>query len=262
MPVLPLLRPREAIRVDPSSLLCFLSLLWTPICLGAQQFPTLRAAYQTVLEGDWRASTIVAVRDVVNARSYGERTVPGLPWPRPSKPHKEYWCVGDFQVTAVVKGDLPTTPKKYLWATVFPGCHLFPDDPHAWDNRDKTRAWFLREEGEFLRPALDYGGHRFLGVLPGWNDGPPLPAGQRLGVLLLTPVANTDTLKEYARYLGDVVDIAHELLGRVECIRRLRSLARLGNPALRDAACGYLKGQLSEDCHVPHRHGFEIRPPS
>ena len=81
-------------------------------------------------------------------------------------------------------------------------------------------------------------------------------------MLLLTPSANTDTLKDYARYLGDVVDIACELPGKAECTRRLRSLARLGNPALRDAVCGYLKGQFKEDCRVPYRHGIEIRPSS
>src|ERR1035438_3336537 len=71
---------------------------------------------------------------------------------------------------------------------------------------------------------------------------------QRLGALLLTPHANTGTLKAYARYLWDVGDIACDLLGKADCARRIRQLAKLGDPLLRKSACGFLKGQLHEGC--------------
>lgn len=108
--------------------------------------------------------------------------------------------------------------------------------------------WFLREEGQFLRPTFDYGTYRFDGVFPPWSEGPRLPPRQRLGALLLTPSANSDALDDYARYLWNVGDIACELLGKPDCIRRIRSLQSLGNAALRHSACGFLKGQLGANC--------------
>jgi len=75
-----------------------------------------------------------------------------------------------------------------------------------------------------------------------------LRARRRLGALLLTPAANSDSLDDYSRYLWDVGDIACELLGKAECIRRIRGLEGLGNPKLRESACGFLKGQLEVDC--------------
>jgi hypothetical protein len=112
----------------------------------------------------------------------------------------------------------------------------------------KTKFCFLRDEGQFLRPTFDYNGERFDGVFLPWSQGRPLPARQRLGAFLLTPSANTDSLDDYARYLWNVGDVACELLGKLECARRIRRLEGLGNPALRESACGFLKGQLGVDC--------------
>jgi len=195
------------------------------------------------------ASPIVAIGEVTNIVFYGEQTVDRLPPPTMLDVHELYWCVGDFHATAVVKGESVPT-KKLLWASTIPGCKLLPDNPNHVANRSKTRAWLLREEGEFLRPTFDYGAHRFLGVFTRWEDDPTLPPRQHLGSLLLTPSANADTLDNYADYFWDVVDIACELLGREECVRRIRDLAALGDPKLRESACGCLKGQWKEqyDC--------------
>jgi hypothetical protein len=213
-----------------------------------QEFPQIRAS-NTQLEGVWRASPIVAVGEVDNITSYGKQTVDRPPDPTIADVHDFYWCQGDFKVTAVVKGELHgPLSEKYLWASTFPGCKLLPDDPSLFDRRAKTRVWFLREESGFLRPTFDYGTHRFEGFLTKWEDGPPLPAPQRAGALLLTPSANSDQLEDYAYLLVDMGDIACELLGKGECIRRIKDLARLGNPMLREYACGFLKGQLREDC--------------
>ena len=81
-----------------------------------------------------------------------------------------------------------------------------------------------------------------------WDDSSGATPRQRLGRLLLTPSASSETLQDYARYLWDVGDIACELLGRAECARRIKGLVQMGNPALREGACGFLKGQLGEDC--------------
>jgi hypothetical protein len=161
--------------------------------------------------------------------------------------HKLYWCQGDFRATAVVRGELGPRAR-YLWADSRPGCKLWDDNPSLIFHRFKTKVWFLREEGGFLRPPFDGGTDKFIGFFSKWDESSRLPARQRLGTLLLTPGANGDSLEEYARYLWDAGDIACELLGKAECVRQIRGLADLGNAELRDNACNFLKGQMEERC--------------
>jgi hypothetical protein len=198
--------------------------------------------------GVWNVSPIAAVGEVVNIHPYGEQDVENLPWPMATGVHKLYWCEGDFRVIAIVKGDLNLSTKRYLWASALPGCKLWDNSRRLIFRRFKTRVWFLREEGDFLRPPFDGGAALFIGFFAKWDESPRLSARQQLGTLLLTPTANNDTLKNYARYLWDVGDIACELLGKAECVRQIRALAGLGDPVLRENACQFLKGQMDEDC--------------
>jgi hypothetical protein len=219
-----------------------------PSPLSAEpQFPEWRGS-NVLLHGEWIASPIVAVGTVENIISYGEQNVDHLPWPMSPSVRRLYWCQGDFNVIAVVKGELNKTPRKYLWASSLAGCKLLPEDPHLVFSRFATRAWFLREEGQFLRPTFDGGTHGFIGLLAKWDDLPKLPARQRLGTLLLKPSANSDKIEDYAQYLFQVGDIACELLGKAECVTQIKRLTKLGSPVLEEAACSFLKGQLDEDC--------------
>lgn len=213
------------------------------------EFPQVRVGV-TELEGVWLKTPIAAVGEVSNIVSYGHQTVDRLPRPTDPSVHDLYWCLGYFNAVAVVKGALKEKRRKYLWASTFRGCMLVNSDPYLYYHRLETKIWFLREEGEFLRPTFDYGSHRFAGVFTAWSDGPDLPAPERMGALFLTPFANSDTLEDYARYLWLIGDIACELLGRTECIQRIRSLEALGSPALRESACDFLKGQLGTDCLI------------
>jgi len=162
--------------------------------------------------------------------------------------HDLYWCQGYFNLVAVVKGDLGSARRKYLWASTIPGCKLVDNNPKLIYHRLKTKFWFLREEGQFLRPAFDYGTYLFEGVFTPWSEGPPLPPRRRLGALLLIPSANSDSFDDYARYLWNVGDIACDLLGKPDCIPLIRNLEGLGNSALEESACGFLNGQLGADC--------------
>jgi len=198
--------------------------------------------------GVWKESPIAAVGEVVNIRPYGEQNLDSIPWPMSPNVHKLYWCEGDFKAIAIVKGQLSSPTKKYLWASGFPGCKLWDDNPHLIFNRFKTKVWFLREEGEFLRPTFDGGTDRFIGFFTKWDESRELPARRALGTLLLSPAANSDTLGDYARYLWDAGDIACELLGKAECVRQITALTKLGDPALRENACNFLKGQMDETC--------------
>jgi hypothetical protein len=217
-------------------------------CTGVQRaYPKWRGS-NLVLYGEWAAAPIVAVGEVVNVSSYGEQSIDRIPLPMAPWVHKLYWCQGDFRVDAVIKGELDVPVKRYLWASGLPGCKLWPDDPDLVFARFQTRAWFLREEGEFLRPLFDGGTHGYIGLFTKWGNTKPSTARQKLGVLLLTPSANSDNLEDYGRYLWDVARIACDLLGKKECASQIRALADLGNTELQHQACEYLKGVLSEDC--------------
>ncbi len=215
---------------------------------GAERtYPEWRGSNNVALAGSWNASPIVAVGDVTNITTYGEQNVSGLPWPMAPDVRKRYWCEGDFRVIAVVKGELHGASKKYLWASSLPECKLWYGDPRFFQ-RFLTRVWFLREEGKFLRPTFDGGTARLFGLFTAWEDGPRLPDRQRLGVLLLTPMAIDDTLEDYAHSLWSVGDIACDLLGTTECAQRIRALGKLGSPVLRAEACDYIRAQLGEAC--------------
>jgi hypothetical protein len=193
-------------------------------------------------------SPIVAVGEVLNTSSYGEQTLDHLPWPWQPWGHNIHWCQGDFHVIAVVKGEL-RAGRKFLWASGIPECDLYDHNPELATGRFRTRAWFLREEGKFLRPLFDVGAHYFIGLCARWEDGAPLPARRRLGALLLTPAANCEPLEYYADYLLSTAgDLACEVLDKTECVERIKALAHSGNAALRAAACLYLKGQQQETC--------------
>jgi hypothetical protein len=219
------------------------------LLLAQPEFPELRVS--TVLQhGEWLASPIVAVGEITNIASYGEQAVANLPYPMSPDVHWLYWCEGDFSAVAVVKGALPDGKRKYLWASGLPGWRLWDDNPDLIFHREKMRVWFVREDGGYLRPTFDMGtaAGRFFGLFARWEDLPDLPARQRLGTLLLTPSANSDSLDDYAKYIWGVGDIACDLLGKSDCALQIKGLAGLGNPALRDAACNFLKGQLNDTC--------------
>jgi len=227
------------------SIICWIA---SQFQLHAQQkFPEWRGS-NTQLAGMWLNSPIVAVGEVVNITSYGEQSVENIPWPMFPGVHRLYWCEGEFRAKAVVKGSLPLQGKKYLWGSGQSGCKLWDDNPRLMAYRARTRAWFLREEGDVLRPTFDGGTPYFISVLAKWDDASPLPVRRQLGVLLLTPRANCDTLDDYANYIWSAADIACELLDNNECEGRIRAFLKSKNVALRKSACDYLRAQRGELC--------------
>lgn len=214
---------------------------------GEQAFPAIRVS-ELPLEAVWRASPIVAIGNITNITTYGHQTVSRLPYPTSPDVHDLYWCRGDFEPVAVIKGELRESKQEYLWASTIPGCQLFNDNPKLIYKRLQTKFWFLRIQGGVLRPTFDYDAPRFGGVFPGWSQGPLVSPRQKLGTLLLTPSANTDSLDDYSRYLWRVGGIACELLGRASCIKQIALLQNQGNAVLAKSACGFLVGELGVDC--------------
>jgi hypothetical protein len=238
----------------PALLCAAVSLVSITSC-GHQKFPEWRGVtpYRFPYAA-WEASSIVAVGEMRNVNLYGKQTADHFPAPMSPLVHRLYWCVAEFNAAAVIKGERPSAAKRYLWAQVSPGCNLWlwPDNPRAVDRGFQTQAWFLREDGEFLRPPVDSGMYKYLGLLTKWKDVPSTTEARReLGTLLLRPSANSDNLDDYAQYLGNVIDIACELLPKTDCAAQVRRLADMGNPRLREEACGLLKGELEQDCQPP-----------
>ncbi len=94
------------------------------------------------------------VGEVRNIQAAGTQNVKNLPWPAPTTVNRIYWCKATLSVNAVVKGRLPSKGKQFLWGTAKPGCELHSDE-QTMDNRPVTRVWFIREEGDYIRPIVD-----------------------------------------------------------------------------------------------------------
>lgn len=210
-------------------------------------FPDWRGS-PVLLPTVWAKSTIAAVGEVISIAPYGEQAVSGLPIRGGEGIRRLYWCHGEFRATAIVKGTLPDPVEKYLWADTRPGCRLWDDDPALVFSRFKTRVWLLREEAGYLRPTFDGGAQKFIGLFPSWDDLPSVPPKQRLGIFLLTPLANSDNSDDYATYLWNVGDVACDLLGNTECVEQFQQLASQPNGSLRTSACNFLSGQLGKQC--------------
>jgi hypothetical protein len=191
----------------------------------------------------WQSSSIIAVGEVDHISEFGVQTVGRLPVAQDLR--RLYWCQADFHAIALIKGGEGSLPTKYLWGSVNPGCRVFYGSRTGY-YMNLTRVWFLRAEGSFLRPQFDGSAFSF-GLLPKWNNAGG-SAREKLGTLLLTPEANTESLSEYADALWISADFACVLLGRERCVDRINRLAQLGDARLKDAACQYLKAQQGEIC--------------
>jgi hypothetical protein len=197
------------------------------------------------LPGVWNATPIAVVGDVVNITEMGDQDMAGVKLAPTVQPFKTlHWCQAEFLVTAVVKGKLQATRRKLVWGQVPTGCRVdwgAPPEP----GRPVWRVWFLRDEGPYLRPTFDGSGF-FFERYGKWTDGPNLPPPEKLGTMLLTPSAMVESQNEYGDLIWAVGDIACELLGKQECVRRIRGLAATTDPKLHSNACDYLRAQQGE----------------
>lgn len=223
-----------------------MSVLSAALLHSQNRFPDWRGR-ETTLMGLWESTPIVVVGELRNASEIGVQTVEKLPWPVEQDLHRLFWCRADLQVESVIKGNTATGRRKYFWASVNPGCQIFSG--HASEPAKRGfRAWFVREEGDSLRPTYDGGSRYCLGFRTKWNIGAGTTPMEELGRLLLTPAANTGTNREFADVIWDQADIACAILGKARCVAELRALSRGGDQALRTAACEYLRAQQGESC--------------
>lgn len=199
------------------------------------------------LLGVWESAPVVVVGDVRNVAPIGVQKIKNPPWPVASTIDRVYWCEADFITYAVVRGRLPASGKKFVWGSVHPGCELnLPDPPR--DGRPFTHVWFIREEGNYLRPVVDGGGFYCYTFYANWEDGSNVAPETRFARLLLTPSADGAALRNYAARFDTPASTACFILGREPCTQQIKALAALGDPDLHRAACKFLRSQFQEEC--------------
>ena len=162
---------------------------WLTVLNAAEQrqFPRLHLGTSS-LKGFWKAAPIVAVGDLRNVKRFGRQEL-NLPiLLSASKVTSIYWCQGEFVTVAAIRGNPGGSVRKYLWATGPAGCLVSTGDQKEFAKL-KTRIWFLRVEGEYLRPLFD-AGNQIVGLRKVWQKDSENSPSEQLGELLLDPSAS------------------------------------------------------------------------
>lgn len=208
-----------------------------------RRFPQVQVRPLTLL-GVWESAPTVVVAELRNPQPAGVQRVKKLPWPAPANVNTIYWCQGNLEIKALVKGQRPGPSKEFLWGTAKPGCALTASD----DSRTVTRVWFIREEGKYIRPVVDGFGIYYINFYVPWDQSSARDPKQEFGELLLSPAARGTTPSGFSNGFFTPASTACFILGNARCIERIRALAALGDPDLRRAACDFLRSELQVTC--------------
>jgi hypothetical protein len=231
------------------SLLVFLAAaLAPPACHSQVSYPEWRAR-RIGLEGNWVQAETVVVGEVNDAKLLGPQT---LEQPAPAAPGIRviYWCQAKLETVTVLKGKAPTEGKNLLWAGVRPDCAegILPSYGYYMVTAPPaTRVWFLREEGEYLRPVVD-GGVFNVSFHVSWANVPPERARATFARLLLEPAAGGISSRQFAGTAADVLEVAGSILEQEEVIARLRALGKHPDEQVRQEACHLLKAAYEKEC--------------
>jgi hypothetical protein len=219
-----------------------------PVSISQDRLPESRVG-SIGLTGSWESAPDVVVGDVSNIVALGAEKITSPPWPAYDSIHEIYWCQADFKADSAIKGDLPVPGKKFLWAAIRPGCglELFR---YGYDESQApiVRIWFVREEGEYIRPVVDAGGVFFVSFHGKWFDPPKQEAPRILALLMLNPAALGMSTAHYSIIFNNPVMLARTILGEKEIVERLKALATSPDLELRESACYYLKDQFRIPC--------------
>jgi len=210
--------------------------LFEQACRAQEVFPEWRVA-PVMLSGSWERAQHVVVGDVDNVVSIGSQPIPNPPpWPGITV-SDIYWCRADFHASSVIKGTIPPAGKKLLWAAMRPGCGLeYAFYGYQGADPPLTRIWFIREEGDYLRPAVDSGGVYFVSIHVKWPNPPKGEAARLFALLLLNPAVLGGALS------ANSLDLFTLILGEDGAGERLRALAAgTRDDHLRRWVCDYLR---------------------
>jgi len=203
-----------------------------------------------MLSGTWERAVdagAVVVGGVSNVVALGSQHISDPPWP--VGVHEIYWCKADFHASAVVKGRLRAPGKQFLWAAIRPGCG-FEYFRYGYDETQApfTQVWFVREEGEYIRPVVSAGGVYFISFHGRWFAPPEKDAPTVLALLMLSPAALGWTPSHYATVFYYAVTLPRVILGEEETVKRLKALTIGQDPDIRSSVCSYLDSELRQPC--------------
>lgn len=221
----------------------------TPRDCYSQPFPRWRMARIGPTE-QWNRAENVLVGKVANVIPVGREEIVDPPPPLPATIHEIYWCQAEFTSLAAVKGHLPAVPKKLLWAVIRPECGVdVAAEPEYANSSDPpmTRVWFLREEGEYLRPVVD-GGVFSISLRWKWTDVRAVDVPRLFAMLLIDARARGLSAKQYSMALPDAAEIARSILGDAEVAALLKAGAGVVTSDLREVMCQYLEHQSIGSC--------------
>ena len=143
---------------------------------------------------------------------------------------------------------MPDPLKKFVWGTIQQDCRLGGVFGYVGSEPPASRVWFLREEGDYLRPYIDAGGVYYVSFRLDWKN---MPAGEPAKIfarLLLDPAA-LGLAPEYYGRLSEGIEISRSILGPEEFVSQLKAVAaRYPGTRLHDDIEGYLDAEFN-----PHR---------
>jgi hypothetical protein len=227
---------------------CAAAWLSTCGCAAQQQFPELKVAPYIFAVGNWIRAEDVLVGDVSDIRSLGVQQIEQAPDPLPRDLHEIYWCQADFHADAVIKGKLPAAKKKLVWGVIRPDCTVESRGFGYFGGEPRTRVWFLREEGDYLRPSVDVGGVLFVAFKYKWEKIPALSAPRVFASVLLDPAA-LGLRRTHRERLFEVIDISRSILEPAEFISRMQAVAaHFPDTDLNRSICGYLESEFNQGC--------------
>lgn len=205
------------------------------------------------LVGTWESAPAMVIAELRNVKPVGVQKLTQPPrWPASASIQHIYWCEGDFVASLAVRGRLPVAGRKFLWGQIREGCDII----QSWDMPDPgptIRVWFIREEGEYIRPVADAGGVFFAAFKAQWRGDPELDPQTRFTQLLLTAGRLGRDLPKHQ--VDEILATACLILGRhseepeagERCTEQFDALMRL-EPHLRPAICEFRRTMLQQPC--------------
>jgi len=216
-------------------------------CLAAQPFPEWRASVFLPMGSVWAKAPNVVVGVLRNVRPYGVQDLPNRRPVTDENIKRIYWCTAELDIQLSVKGRVSHLEgiRKYVWGYPEPGCR-FHDSLGDKSGRELS-IWFIRREGDILRPISDVGtAYRCLLLAPTPDTAGSLTESA-LGSLLLSPEAYRDGVEDMKGNFPAISAIACSLFGKDECVRKLTDLGNRESQ-LQFAVCGALKIIYGMEC--------------
>lgn len=211
----------------------------------SQDYPKWTNGHNTVLTGQVLAPNVVIAK-LESTRLYGVQTIEAYKYSPFQGMTQLFWYEGVLKVSANIKGDIPPGSHRVLWACASKPC---PYAPPRWvQDEFPLQIYFLRREGEWLRPNVDLSDIRYIAIKSAWD-----PNAKRSSVEWL---ADRFLLREEIVVEGwrsiPILDIATDascaLLGSKSCVARIKDLVKQADPEVKKYWCEYLEFEHKDSC--------------